>query len=303
MKFSKELKIGFFVVTVLIISFFVINYLRGKDLFNTEMEYVSQYEDLQGLTASSPVFVKGYKAGKVSSVEYDAEKGCFIVTCAILKEFRFPEDSKMTIYGMDIMGTKAVKIDFGQSDVLAEDGAELVPAYEAGLIDGLAGQITPLMAKVGNTLDSLSVTVAGVNKLLCDANQAYISSTLNHLENTMKNVSSIASSLDGKSDELNAFIDNLSALSAKFNSIADNVDTTVNGLSTVVDGIEEADLKGVVESFHVLLKNINDPDGTLGKLMVDGSVYNSLDTLLVDVDSLVKKIQENPKKYMKISVF
>ena len=303
MKFSKELKIGFFVVTVLIISFFVINYLRGKDLFNTEMEYVSQYEDLQGLTASSPVFVKGYKAGKVSSVEYDAEKGCFIVTCAILKEFRFPEDSKMTIYGMDIMGTKAVKIDFGQSDVLAEDGAELVPAYEAGLIDGLAGQITPLMAKVGNTLDSLSVTVAGVNKLLCDANQAYISSTLNHLENTMKNVSSIASSLDGKSDELNAFIDNLSALSAKFNSIADNVDATVNGLSTVVDGIEEADLKGVVESFHVFLKNINDPDGTLGKLMVDGSVYNSLDTLLVDVDSLVKKIQENPKKYMKISVF
>ena len=303
MKFSKELKIGFFVVTVLIISFFVINYLRGKDLFNTEMEYVSQYEDLQGLTASSPVFVKGYKAGKVSLVEYDAEKGCFIVTCAILKEFRFPEDSKMTIYGMDIMGTKAVKIDFGQSDVLAEDGAELVPAYETGLIDGLAGQITPLMAKVGNTLDSLSVTVAGVNKLLCDANQAYISSTLNHLENTMKNVSSIASSLDGKSDELNAFIDNLSDLSAKFNSIADNVDTTVNGLSTVVDGIEEADLKGVVESFHVLLKNINDPDGTLGKLMVDGSVYNSLDTLLVDVDSLVKKIQENPKKYMKISVF
>ena len=59
----------------------------------------------------------------------------------------------------------------------------------------------------------------------------------------------------------------------------------------------------MVESFHTLLNNINDPDGTVGKLLVDGSVYNSLDALLIDIDSLVKKIQENPKKYMKLSVF
>ena len=52
-----------------------------------------------------------------------------------------------------------------------------------------------------------------------------------------------------------------------------------------------------------LLENINDPDGTVGKLLNDGSVYNSVDSLLNDVDALVKKIQENPKKYIKISIF
>jgi phospholipid/cholesterol/gamma-HCH transport system substrate-binding protein len=52
-----------------------------------------------------------------------------------------------------------------------------------------------------------------------------------------------------------------------------------------------------------LLEKINDPDGTIGKLLVDGSVYDSVDELLTDVDILVKKIQENPKKYLKISVF
>ena len=40
MKNSKELKIGIFVVAVLVTSFFVINYLRGKDIFNKEMELV-----------------------------------------------------------------------------------------------------------------------------------------------------------------------------------------------------------------------------------------------------------------------
>ena len=49
--------------------------------------------------------------------------------------------------------------------------------------------------------------------------------------------------------------------------------------------------------------NMNDPDGTIGKLFVDNSVYDSVDALLSDVDILVKKIQENPKKYIRLSVF
>lgn len=303
MKFSKEWKIGSFVVIVLVVSFFVINYLRGKDIFNKEIELVAYYENLEGLTESAPVFIKGYKAGKVNEVEYVAAEGNFKVTCSIMKEFAIPEDSKMTIYAVDIMGGKGIRIDLGSSEIMAGDGAELAPAFEAGLLDGLASQITPLMAKVNNTLDSLTVTVAGVNQLLGAQNQEKISSTLAHLERTMADVSSIADGINGKSDELNAFIDNLAGLSAKLNVIAEKVDTTIDGVNVVVDGLEETDIKGVVESFKVLLENINDPDGTIGKLLVDGSVYDSLDALLTDVDSLVRKIEENPKKYMKLSVF
>jgi phospholipid/cholesterol/gamma-HCH transport system substrate-binding protein len=67
--------------------------------------------------------------------------------------------------------------------------------------------------------------------------------------------------------------------------------------------LNESDIEGVVSSFRELLENINDPDGTIGKLLVDGAVYDSVDELLTDVDMLVRKIQENPKKYLKISVF
>lgn len=48
---------------------------------------------------------------------------------------------------------------------------------------------------------------------------------------------------------------------------------------------------------------MNDPDGTIGKLFVDNSVYDSVDELLKDIDSLVGKIEENPKKYIRISIF
>ena len=303
MKFKKELKIGVFVVVVLVTSFFVINYLRGKDIFNREVEVVAYFDTVDGLAASAPVTVKGFKAGKVTEVAYIPSEGNFKVTCSVLKEFQIPADSKMTIYATDIMGSKGVKLDLGSSQTMVEDGGSLAGAIEAGLLDGLAGQLTPMLSKVGNTLDSLNVTVSSVNKLLSDANQARISNTLAHLENTMKNVSAVAASIEGRSEDLNAFITNLSDLSGKLNSVVEKLDGTVEGVSQVVGTISEADIKGVVESFHTLLNNINDPDGTVGKLLVDGSIYDSLDTLLIDIDSLINKIQENPKKYMKLSVF
>lgn len=300
MNVSKELKIGVFVVTVLTASFFLINYLRGKDIFNKEIEISSRYQNLDGLVSSAPVYIKGFKAGKVVSVSYDTDSDDFVVTCSVMKDFRIPEDSKMTIYGVDIMGGKGIRIDLGTSSSMIEDGGELLPSYEPALLDGLASGVAPLMDKVANTLDSLNVTVSAVNRLLADEN---IARTMVHIEKTMSDIRSIASNLEGKSDELNGFIDNLTSISAKFVSISDNADAITSDISSLVASISDDDVRSLVASFRELLVNINDPDGTIGKLLTEDSVYKSVDELLNDVDSLVRQIQENPKKYIKISVF
>lgn len=300
---SKEIKIGIFAVSILVVSFFLINYLRGEDIFNREIELSSRFASVEGLVPSAPVYIKGYKAGKVSEVIYDSEAEDFEVVCSIKKEFRIPSDSKMTIYSVDIMGGKGVKIDLGTSGLAASDGDVLAPAFEAGLMDGLAGGIGPLMAKVTSTLDSLSVTVSGINRMLSEENSARIASTLAHLDRTMANVDALSAVIGGKSDELATFVSNLQIVSDKLVSVAGQADTVLAGINTTVASISESDIAGVVTSLKDLLDNVNDPDGTIGKLFVDKSVYDSFDALLNDIDDLVNKIQENPKKYLKISVF
>ena len=74
-------------------------------------------------------------------------------------------------------------------------------------------------------------------------------------------------------------------------------------MNTFVDTINASDIDGLLSSVRNLLENINDPDGTVGQLINNDSMYNSVDSLLSDIDELVRKIQENPKKYIKISVF
>ena len=300
---KKELKIGIFVIAVMVASFFVLNYLRGEDIFNREYEVVSRYENVEGLVASAPVYIKGYKAGKVKEVTYDTAAGDFIVTCSVFKDFIIPSDSKMVIYAVDIMGGKGVRIDLGSSDIPAEDGSLLSPCHETGMIDALASEIGPLMHKVSQTLDSLNVTVSGVNKLLSDTNVESIGRILRKVELTISDLRSLSSAVNGRSGEITAMIDNLHDFSSKLGGIAEKVDTTMAGVTKIVDTVNSSDIDGLVTSFRELLQNINDPDGSVGKLLNSDSVYNSVDSLLNDVNILVHKIQENPKKYLKISVF
>ena len=300
---SKELKIGIFAISIIVVSFFLVNYLRGEDIFNREMEVSARYENVEGLVPSAPVYIKGYKAGKVAEVVYDTETEDFKVVCSIRKEFRIPEDSRMTIYSVDIMGGKGVRIDLGSSSAYASDGDVLASTFEAGLMDSLSGSVEPLISKLISTLDSLGHTVAKVNAILSDENRDNITATLRHLERTVAGMETLAVSVSGKSDELESLISNLTAFSEKFESIAEKADTAMTGVNSLVDSISESDIEGVVTSLNTLLENMNDPDGTIGKLFVDDSIYDSVETLLNDIDSLIAKIQENPKKYLRISVF
>ena len=300
---KKELKIGIFVISVLVVSFFVLNYLRGEDIFNREYEIVSRYDNVEGLVASAPVFIKGYKAGKVTEVSYDSVEGDFVVTCSVSNDFEVPDDSRMVIYSVDIMGGKGVKIDMGTSSTLVSDGDTLAPLFEAGLMDSLGGSIGPLLSKVTNTLDSLSVTVSGINALLADVEKVGLSATLAHLESTMANLRSLSAAVKGKSGAITSLVDNLNDFSSKLGGIAEKVDTTMNGVNDLVVRVNDSDIEGVVKSFKDLLDGINDPEGSIGKLLNNGSVYDSVDSLLKDVNLLVDKIQENPRKYLKISVF
>ena len=260
MKYSKELKIGVFVVVIMTVSFFLINYLRGEDIMNKEIEFESRYTNVEGLVASAPVYVKGYKAGKVSEVSYLPESDDFRVVVSIKKEFKVPQDTRMTIYAVDIMGGKGIRLDLGTSEVMAEDGAFLAPDYETGLMDGLAASLAPLLEKVSITLDSLGVTVSGVNRVVSEKNTENITRSMIHLEKTLSDVKQITATVKGKSGEL---IGNLSDLSDRFNGIAEKIDTAMTDVDVLINTLNHTDIDGTVASLKSLIDNINDPDGSI----------------------------------------
>lgn len=300
---KKELKIGILAIVVLAATFFVINFLRGKDILNREYELVSFYGDVQGLLPSSPVYIKGFKAGTVSEVDYDKEKGGFDVVCSISKDFPVPEDSRMTIYSADLMGGKAVRIDLGSSATCATDGARLVPSVSPDMLSSIAAGIEPLISRGSEVLDNLDSALTNLNLTMSPGNREHFRSILENLDNTVARAREVAASVEGRTGDIEAFITNMNSISEQLEAVVAKADSAMSDVEKVAGQLGEADFKGTVSNINSLLEQVQNPDGTVGRLMNEGTLYDSLDSLISNIDSLVRKIEKNPRKYLKISVF
>lgn len=303
MKASKELKIGIFVILVLVLSFFVINFLREKDLFNRDIEVSAKYPDICGLTASAPVYFKGYKAGTVSSIEYDRESGEFLVTCTVDRGFGLSAGTRMVIYSVDLLGGKGVELVPGTSAEILDDGAVIPGETRPDLLASVGDEILPLAGKISSAVDSLNVTVSSINRILGKENRDGLAAAIGHIDRTMANIESISSVIGGRSAEIDGLLANLHEVSASLASVMEKADTAMADIGNVAAALDESDIRGLVTSFRELADSVRDPDGSVGKLLADGGVYDSLESLLADIDSLVRQIEENPKKYIKISLF
>lgn len=300
---KKELKIGILALAVLAATFLVINFLRGKDLLDREYELVSFFDDVQGLMPSSAVYIKGYKAGTVSEVSYDREKSGFDVVCVVSRDFAVPADSRMTIYSADLMGGKAIRIDPGQSANMAGDGDYLTPAVSPDMLSSIAAGIEPLISKGSDVLTNLDNALTNLNLTLSEENRVALGNIMKNLDKAVAEIESIAGTIEGRTSDLDAFISDLATLSSSLDSIVAKADSTVSDINDISSQVAAADLAGVVASLNSLLDKMQSSDGTVGKLINDDTVYKSVDSLVTNISRLVGKIEENPKKYLRISVF
>jgi len=62
-------------------------------------------------------------------------------------------------------------------------------------------------------------------------------------------------------------------------------------------------LDGAVESLGTILARMERGEGTLGRLSVDESLYVSLNDAAQSLNTLLVDLQENPNRYINISIF
>ena len=68
MKISNEVKIALVAVAAIVILFFGMNFLKGLTLFSSSNSYYARFNDISGVTVSSPVYANGQRVGVVEKV-------------------------------------------------------------------------------------------------------------------------------------------------------------------------------------------------------------------------------------------
>ncbi len=295
--FTKELAIGLSVVIAILILIFGIDYLKGINLFKPANFYVAYYDQVDDLAVSAPVSIQGYKVGQVREIKFDYEHpGKIEVVMALDKNLQVPEGTKALLTPTLMSGPK-VDLVLGQGNKMLPVGATLEAGRSADIMSSLS---TDLMPQVTSLLPKLDSILYNVNLLVSDpalaqsikrldditASTALLTQGLNRNVNSqlpviMGNARSITTRLDSVSA-------NLGALSYQLKSLP---------LQTTVDNVN--DLTANLTKFSAQL---NDPNSTLGMLTNDPELYDRLNRVAADVDSLIVDIKKNPKRYISIKL-
>ncbi|MBP1727815.1 MAG: transporter, periplasmic substrate-binding protein [Deltaproteobacteria bacterium] len=276
--------------------------------------------DVAGLKVGAPVWLAGVDVGLVTEIGFEnprannqVEVVLQISTSALKK---IGGDSRITIKTRGLMGEKYVDITPSQSY------SDLPPTR-------LHGENVPrlddVMQKAGTTFTKLNSIIEKVEKG---------EGTLGKLTTDKKlydNLATLSLELKVLADAVNSgegtlgrlvrdreLYEKMVKLADKSSLVADDMrelkkaftakDTTIGRLLTD----DELYARGValmsradsaVKSFEDVALKMHTTDGTAGKLLNDQEAYDKMVKMLESVDALLQDIKENPKRYVKLSIF
>ena len=107
MKLTKEVKIGMAGIVALCVLIYGINYLKGIHLFKPTSYFYVQFQDINGLTKSSPVFADGFRVGIVRALHYDyTQPGNVLAEIEVEPDLRIPKGSTAELIAEMLGGVK-----------------------------------------------------------------------------------------------------------------------------------------------------------------------------------------------------
>ena len=290
MKYSRELKVGVLAIICLVILYFGFNFLKGVNIFSPTKVYVGQFDRMNGLTAQSPVYIKGYQVGLVEAIQYDFSRTpAFTVLVSIDKQIVLPRGTQMALVSDGLLGGGAIELQLPALMNRAmphQDGDTLMTQIVPGLMDNLQ---TGLLAQLDSVLTEATNLLATLNN---EVEQGSLHATLQNIERITKDLT--VSSRDIRQ-----------LTHAQLPELMHKVDNTVEGLQTIVTDVQSADIQSIMLSLDstiaVLNQALQSNEGTLGLLLNDTQLHDNLNTTLrnldaavLNVDTIVQSIKARP---------
>jgi len=315
LKITKEFKIGFIVLVALGLLYWGFSFLKGEDVFSKERVYIAVYNNVGGLGKANPVFINGLRVGQVRDMYFRSEVSSEVVVVMIITNpLPIPDNSVANIFDADLLGSKAIEISLGNSRVYAESGDTLIASKGISLKEEVSKQLEPLRDKMENLILSIDTMLVGLNHLFDKSNTANISKSVESIARTFENLERTTATLDtlmiGQKKRIEGILQNTESITRNLAENQDRFNHIMANFSALSDSLAQSNFKSTVNSANDamlevanIVKRINEGEGSLGLLVNDDSLYIELEKSSRDLNLLLEDIKNNPKKYLKFSVF
>ena len=291
---KKEIQIALVAIVGIVLLYFGLQFLKGRTIFSSDKSYYVKFNNISGLSASSPVYVNGYRVGVVEDIIYDyAQQDEIVAVVGLNSQMHLPKGSTAEI-ASDLLGNIKLELMLGPNpaDILSPGDT-----ISGGLQQGAMTKVGEMLPQIQAMLPKLDSILMNVNMLLADP----------ALKNSLHHIDDITGNLTTTTNELNAMA---TALNRQMPSLVKNADGMLANANDLTRNLNELDLAATMTKVNNTLANVeqmtaklNSNEGTLGLLMRDPGLYNNLNATMIHADSLMMDLKQHPKRYVHFSVF
>lgn len=256
---SNEARVGIFVVIILIV-FVVLSMKIGELSFNKKGTYpiTMVFSTVEGLKVSSTLELAGVEVGKVTGISLNDDYSA-VVSAALNEDIKLPVDSTASIGTKGVLGDKIIVLTPGMSRSFIEPGGNLARTKAPPSLD-------TLLSQVGELAQNLTDLSASLNASFGD--EESMREIVLNLRDLTANTSSLVA--DNK-DDISAIVSNMRDITDEFTYISQNLNTTSRNIDEIAASISSG-------------------QGSLGKLVRDDSLYDSMVTFLDSADTLMARM-------------
>lgn len=292
---GKEAQVGVFVLLGLISFVVVLFWMTDPATLRGRYMLVTEVDNAGGVRAGDPVQMQGVNVGRVHDFEM-LEDNQVVITMEIEGEWGIPIGSQTVMGEAGLFGGRSLEIIRGPGPGVYAEGDTLVGEGASG--SGLLSSVDELSGQAQTVLVSL-------NAMLNDSTVGAVQGSAQELRTLLSQLSAVTDeqrvALRELTTNLNAAAEGLESASAAGPDIASaaaRADSAMVQLRATSESLDAA-----TASLNTILGRMEQGEGTLGRLSTDESLYVNLNTAAESLTALLTDLQENPNKYINVSIF
>ena len=292
-KISRNLIIGFVFIVSLLLLYFGLNFLKGRNVLKRSNTYVAIFDDVTGLAGSTPVYVNGFQIGLVENINMiDQNPLRFAVIIRLEDKFKLPKGSWME-FNVDFLGAATASLSLNSDrSVYCTPGDTILGKKEIGLMDN----VTKMVPRIDSMILVFDSVIIAVNKLVSNP----------VLEATVVDASLSIEQLKYSTQSLNRL---MGKIETDIPVLTQNLSVASSNLKEISGEINQLDLQKTYTSIDETVNNlkhisekINNNESSVGKLMNDTQLHDSLTNTINMATQLLEDIRKNPEKYLNVKV-
>jgi len=306
---STELKVGLFAVAVIAILAFMTFKVGGIEWMKREGDvFYVNFKNTAGLDVKTKVKIAGVNAGEIEKIELS--DGQAKLTVRINRGIHLNSDASASIKATGLLGDKYLDIRIGSQPPLLKKGDTIKNVLELVDVDDMlrklsnvSDRISVLAGTLNETLGteeakkSLKETVLNLGEITTNLNQTIIAND-KRMKATLDNISNLTASIsnlvDRNREPFTAAVGNLRDFSAQLKSegpeLIANLNKAAKDLKSMVEENKPA-IKSTAESLNNITAKIERGEGTLGKLVKDDRLYESVNKAAAGVERTISAVE------------